>query len=253
MTNFKCPYCDRYLSSRQAYSQHVNKCIKIYIISSDESNNDTSDINDMSLDNEDLNQIEGLPEENLLESYKFEEDENPNIPSISQEGTLDNTGESNNFSEDYDIDQSKESDLEDFNNFEVSPNYEESNDQLEEVTRFPNEAYADLMELVIKHNLNNKAGNSIIKFFNKHSNLSTSPLPKNIETGRKLMDLMNIQNLSYSKHCILVHNNKEYFIHYRPIKNCIENLLANPDIIKNFIFKYQSLQIIIYYLYYLYY
>lgn len=253
MTNFKCPYCDRYLSSRQAYSQHVNKCIKIYIISSDESNNDTSDINDMSLDNEDLNQIEGLPEENLLESYKFEEDENPNIPSISQEGTLDNTGESNNFSEDYDIDQSKESDLEDFNNFEVSPNYEESNDQLEEVTRFPNEAYADLMELVIKHNLNNKAGNSIIKFFNKHSNLSTSPLPKNIETGRKLMDLMNIQNLSYSKHCILVHNNKEYFIHYRPIKNCIENLLANPDIIKNFIFKYQSLQVIIYYLYYLYY
>ena len=183
MTNFKCPYCDRYLSSRQAYSQHVNKCIKIYIISSDESNNDTSDINDMSLDNEDLNQIEGLPEENLLESYKFEEDENPNIPSISQEGTLDNTRESNNFSEDYDIDQSKESDLEDFNNFEVSPNYEESNDQLEEVTRFPNEAYADLMELVIKHNLNNKAGNSIIKFFNKHSNLSTSPLPKNIETG----------------------------------------------------------------------
>lgn len=253
MTNFKCPYCDRYLSSRQAYSQHVNKCIKIYIISSDESNNDTSDINDMSLDNEDLNQIEGLPEENLLESYKFEEDENPNIPSISQEGTLDNTGESNNFSEDYDIDQSKESDLEDFNNFEVSPNYEESNDQLEEVTRFPNEAYADLMELVIKHNLNNKAGNSIIKFFNKHSNLSTSPLPKNIETGRKLMDLMNIQNLSYSKHCILVHNNKEYFIHYRPIKNCIENLLANPDIIKNFIFRYQSLQVIIYYLYYLYY
>ena len=252
MTNFKCPYCDRYLSSRQAYSQHVNKCIKIYIISSDESNNDTSDINDMSLDNEDLNQIEGLPEENLLESYKFEEDENPNIPSISQEGTLDNTGESNNFSEDYDIDQSKESDLEDFNNFEVSPNYEESNDQLEEVTRFPNEAYADLMELVIKHNLNNKARNSIIEFFNKHSNLSTSPLPKNIETGRKLMDLMNIQNLSYSKHCILVHNNKEYFIHYRPIKNCIENLLANPDIIKNFIFKYQSLQVIIY-LYYLYY
>ena len=119
-------------------------------------------------------------------------------------------------------------------------------------TRFPNEAYADLMELVIKYNLNNKARNLIIKFFNKHSNLSTSPLPKNIETGRKLMDLMNIQNLSYSKHCILVHNNKEYFIHYRPIKNCIENLLANPNIIKNFIFKYQSLQVIIY-LYYLYY
>ncbi|RHZ80471.1 hypothetical protein Glove_135g39 [Diversispora epigaea] len=32
---------------------------------------------------------------------------------------------------------------------------------------------------------------------------------------------MNISQLSYSKHCILVHNNREYFINYRPIKNCI--------------------------------
>jgi hypothetical protein len=41
------------------------------------------------------------------------------------------------------------------------------------------------MTLVTKHNLSNKAGNSIIKFFNRHSDLSQSPLPKNIETGRK--------------------------------------------------------------------
>ena len=48
------------------------------------------------------------------------------------------------------------------------------------------------MELVIKHNLNNKARNAIIKFFNKHSNLSISPLPKNIEAGQKYMDIMNV-------------------------------------------------------------
>ncbi|RHZ86958.1 hypothetical protein Glove_41g186 [Diversispora epigaea] len=30
---------------------------------------------------------------------------------------------------------------------------------------------------------------------------------------------MNISQLSYSKHCILVHNNRKYFINYRPIKN----------------------------------
>jgi len=65
----------------------------------------------------------------------------------------------------------------------LQSDYEEPNEQEENVTKFPNEAYADLMELVIKHNLNNKAGNAIIKFFNKHSNLSISPLLKNIEVG----------------------------------------------------------------------
>ncbi|RHZ73184.1 hypothetical protein Glove_232g17 [Diversispora epigaea] len=76
------------------------------------------------------------------------------------------------------------------------------------------------MALVIENNLNNKAGNAIIKFFNKHSNLSQlSPLPKNIETGRKFMDKMNISQLSYSKYCVLTHNSQDYFVHYRPIKN----------------------------------
>src|SRR5687767_7018226 len=66
---------------------------------------------------------------------------------------------------------------------------EESEDILEEPenilersetrTEFPNKAYADLMILVTQHKLNNKASNAIIKFFNKHSNLTTSPLPKN--------------------------------------------------------------------------
>ncbi|RHZ88667.1 hypothetical protein Glove_21g121 [Diversispora epigaea] len=51
---------------------------------------------------------------------------------------------------------------------------------------------------------------------------------------------MNISQLSYSKYCILIHNGQEYFIHYRPIKNCIENLLSNPEILKHFMFKYEN-------------
>ncbi|RHZ78918.1 hypothetical protein Glove_154g7 [Diversispora epigaea] len=58
--------------------------------------------------------------------------------------------------------------------------------------------------------------------------------------GRKFMDKMNISQLSYSKHCILVHNNREYFINYRPIKNCIEILLSNSEILQHFIFKYEN-------------
>ncbi|RHZ80265.1 hypothetical protein Glove_137g81 [Diversispora epigaea] len=100
------------------------------------------------------------------------------------------------------------------------------------------------MVLVIENNLNNKAGNAIIKFFNKHLDLSQlSPLPKNIETGRKFMDKMNISQLSYSKYCVLTHNSQDYFVHYRPIKNCIKNLLSNPDILKNLIFRYENSKI----------
>ncbi|RHZ44430.1 hypothetical protein Glove_726g10 [Diversispora epigaea] len=121
--------------------------------------------------------------------------------------------------------------------------YDEPEEELEveSIREFPNEAYADLMTLVIENNLSNKAGNAIIKFFNKHSDLpQSSPLPKNIETGRKFMNKMNISQLSYSKYCILIHNGQEYFIHYRPIKNCIENLLSNPEILKHFMFKYEN-------------
>ncbi|RHZ75848.1 hypothetical protein Glove_209g64 [Diversispora epigaea] len=79
-----------------------------------------------------------------------------------------------------------------------------------EIKEFPNEAYADLMTLVTKHNFSNKVENSIIKFFNRHSDLSQSPLPKNIETGRKFMDKINISQLSYSKYCILHQGEKSY-------------------------------------------
>src|SRR3989440_11433726 len=60
---------------------------------------------------------------------------------------------------------------------------------------FPNEAYKDLMLLVTDHKLNNKAGNAVIRFFNKHSTLLKSPLPKNIKNGREFMNKMNYPNL----------------------------------------------------------
>ena len=60
--NFKCPYCPRPFSSRNAYAQHVNICIAKYDISAEESNesnksnNETSEIIseviDMAVDSE---------------------------------------------------------------------------------------------------------------------------------------------------------------------------------------------------------
>jgi hypothetical protein len=100
------------------------------------------------------------------------------------------------------------------------------------------------MTLIIQHNLNNKAGNAIIHFFNKHSNLSTSPLPKNIEQGRKLMDKMKSINLLNKEKVMLKYNNKDYIIYYRPIINCIKNILSINDIHKNITFNFKNDQVI---------
>src|SRR2546429_4614010 len=77
--------------------------------------------------------------------------------------------------------------LEESEESEESEIFEESKESEPEAsTEFPNDAYKDLMVLITKHKLNNKAGNAIIQFFNKHSSLSKSPLPKNIEKDEHL-------------------------------------------------------------------
>ena len=117
------------------------------------------------------------------------------------------------------------------------------NPESETCTEFLNEAYKDLMLLVTKHKLNNKAGNEIIRFFNKHSNLSKSSLPKNIEKGRTFMNKMKFPNLEFSKISIASHNGKEYFLHYQNLINCIKNILAVPDITKDFAFSYENFEV----------
>ncbi|KAF0558048.1 zn-finger domain-containing protein [Gigaspora margarita] len=83
----------------------------------------------------------------------------------------------------------------------VSTDYLQNNsfdDETQEYDKFSNEAYADLMVLVTKYKLSNAAGNVIISFFNKHSNNSKSPLPKNIKQGKLFINNMK-SNLSYKK------------------------------------------------------
>ena len=53
--------------------------------------------------------------------------------------------------------------------------------EFETCLEFSNDAYKNLILLVTKHKLNNKVSNDIICFFNKHLNLTKSPLLKNIE------------------------------------------------------------------------
>ena len=268
-TNFQCKYCDRYF----AYSQHVGRCVDTFIWSNtEESSEDVSNIvssvNEMLIDNEDFSHIDEfqiIQEENLPSasevSYKFENDQD-------YEGDISFSGKSSNISnmeECENFDEILPASLQSCENFDEIlstslqscenideflsaslRSYDEPKEEpeVESIREFPNEAYADLMTLVIENNLSNKARNAIIKFFNKNSDLpQSSPLPKNIKTGRKYMNKMNISQLSYSKHRVLIHNGQDYFIHYRPIKNYIENLLSNPETSRHFLFKYENSEV----------
>jgi len=144
----------------------------------------------------------------------------------------DNSQESNNIL--VESDNVEESDnVDNVDNIEKSDNANE----------FPNEAYADLMTLVTDYKLSNRAGNAIIKFFNKHSNVPQSPLPINIEKGRKFMNNMKFPNLTFKKICIASHNHKEYFLHYQDLIHCIKNILAIPDITQDFALSFENCEI----------
>ena len=138
------------------------------------------------------------------------------------------------------------------NNILVESDYVEESDNVDNVdnieksdnaNEFPNEAYADLMTLVTDYKLSNRAGNAIIKFFNKHSNVPQSPLPINIEKGRKFMNNMKFPNLTFKKICIASHNHKEYFLHYQDLIHCIKNILAIPDITQDFALSFENCEV----------
>jgi Plavaka transposase len=225
--NYKCPFCPRTFSQRSAYSQHVQICMKKVEV---EENIETpvdlqDDINDINDINDDVNDINDDTEYQDT-SFSSMESVHSNILSeisiMSYEDGLKAVEESEESGE-----FEGESDI-----------FEESN--VPKYTDFPNEAYKDLMILVTKHKLNNKAGNAIIKFFNKHSALSKSPLPKNIEKGRTFMNNMNFPNLTFNKICIAHYNSKQYFLHYQNLIQCVKNILTIPDITQNFALSYEN-------------
>ena len=149
----------------------------------------------------------------------------------------DNSQESDNILEYEESDNVVESD-----NVEESDNVDNT-EKSDNAKEFPNEAYADLMTLVTDYKLSNRAGNAIIKFFNKHSNVPQSPLPINIEKGRKFMNNMKFPNLTFKKICIANHNHKEYFLHYQDLIHCIKNILAIPDMTQDFALSFENCEV----------
>jgi hypothetical protein len=147
----------------------------------------------------------------------------------------------------FDSTQSVESIQSNLSVMSLEDNYEDISEEVEDrsgtYTEFPNDAYKDLMILVTKHKLNNKAGNDIIRFFNKNSNLIKSPLPKNIEKGREFMDNMKISNLEFSKVLITNHGGKNYYLYYQDLIQCVKNILSVPNITQDFALSYENYEV----------
>ena len=189
---FECPFCYRTFSKRSAYALHTPTCTKM-----PESNSETSSV-DIQIENESFHEkvyedtsfhtemseastisYEESQKSQDSEELKFQEPEELNF----QEP------EELNFQEPEELEYQESEEL-DYQEFEELKS--------KEYTEFPNKTYEDLMTLVTKYKLNNKAGNALIQFFNKHSNISQTPLPKSIEKGKKYMNNMK-SNLHLQK------------------------------------------------------
>ncbi|GES94545.1 hypothetical protein GLOIN_2v1785873 [Rhizophagus clarus] len=213
-------------AQRFAYTQHVQKCLKNVEVEveDDDDNNDSekysSEMDSRSnLSSEYENDKVEVDDDNDVQNMLFD-----SIESAISEMSLEDSNFENI------LDSSEEPEIfEEFKNLNTKT-----------CTEFSNDAYKDLMLLVTKYKINNKGGNEIIRFFNKHSNLTESSLPKNIEQGRAFMNNMKFSNLEFSKVLITKHEDKDYFLYYQNLIQCIKNILTVPDITQNFALSYEN-------------
>ena len=208
--NFKCSNCDRTFSRGSSYSRHVKTCLKVAESISDEESSD--DIRS---------------EEDKKSTESENEEQNMSFDSIDSTQSRMST-------------MSLEEEHEP-TNAEFSMDFFEGESEIVN-TEFPNDAYRDLMLLVTNNKLSNRTGNEIIQFFNKHSNLAKSPLPSNIEKGREFMDNMKF-SLNFDKILITNHDNKDYFLYYQNLINCVKNIISVPDITKDFALSFENYKV----------
>ncbi|RHZ83369.1 hypothetical protein Glove_97g51 [Diversispora epigaea] len=172
--NFKCTFCENYYSTLNGLSQHLKRYKQTFYSSTEESNEEVSeiisDINDMSLDNEEFQSVlESLlsssktRENSSQDFYEFEKCKkyDSDISLISQSNIIQDSEmfeEILNF-EELENPELIEKVLQSQSNEELrnSEFFEERFRSIEkseieepeiEINKFPNEAYANLMTLI---------------------------------------------------------------------------------------------------------
>jgi len=236
----RCPICDRTFSRRTAYSQHVQVCLK--------KAEEFGEVDMQSIDNEEHSNVEIDIRNNEECEMDDNESDNIDVQDMSFDSIESTRSELISEMSTMSFADILESDVLESNVLEsdVLESDVLESDVLESEpvnTEFPNEAYKDLMLLVTNCKLSNKTGNEIIQFFNKHSNLTKSPLPKKIEKGREFMNNMKISSLEFDKVFMTTHDDKDYFLYCQNLMNCVKNIIAIPDITKDFALSFENYKV----------
>jgi hypothetical protein len=127
----------------------------------------------------------------------------------------------------------------------VSSSFQEFDDALykspidiSQISTFPNEAYSDYVDLLIRFNVPNSLGDAIIQLFNKHSLRSNSPLPKSASQARKYIDNLHNPNSSYKRIKVCHYNDIDYYFEFRGIFCAVNEILSNADNATSCVFKF---------------
>lgn len=109
-------------------------------------------------------------------------------------------------------------------------------------TEWPNDIYREFMEIVMEYQLSNSCGDRIIKLINKsrRHDSDENPLPKNTKEGRKFLDMNEFPYMKFKTVPITNFQDTDYNFYYQPIIHGIKVLLLQPEINKEFIFKYRN-------------
>ena len=185
--------------------------------------------------------------EEIMDSSK--DSENMNISDNNSEEIIDNLNDYDAEEITVDLEENDDEfmdietdsvDSEDFH----GANFEDAvNETLDDfVQQWPNEIYQAFAKICVNNDLSNHATDSFIKFFNKNANIKESPLPKNSREMYKFMDSLAAPNLDFKKKYIINFEGIVYNLHYRPIIKTIKALLQKPDVIKDFVFRFEEKQ-----------
>lgn len=113
----------------------------------------------------------------------------------------------------------------------------EGKNRPERIAQWPNDTYREFMELITEGNISNKIGDKIIKFFNKHSNLQESPLPKSTKSGKDYLNQINSPAIDFKEKTIATHSGVDFKLYYRPIFRAIQALVERPEVSNNFVLR----------------
>ena len=97
---------------------------------------------------------------------------------------------------------------------------------------YPNEAYKGFVKIIEKHGLSNKAGDAIIRWFNKEAFRVDNPLPKSSQSAREYMLQFKTPNMNFQKELIGNFNGIEYYLEYRHISEALRELLMNSNLVE---------------------